>query len=204
MAYQDWVSLVNDSVQAIGAGAVLNTAATATISPTTGVGVTADVAVMPAASSPGGWDVGMAIRYTARGYITTVATSGTLTFLLAANKTNNGTYTTLATTAGITTGTTVLTGLQWKLEAVTRCTAVASAGNTLSTQGELTIMNNVTAPTLNAQTNGVLLVAAMPNVTGESAAAIDLTQVQGLCLRCTQATSTCTVQLTSWLVEQLN
>lgn len=203
MAYQDWVNLVNDSPQAIGAGTALNTAATATLSPAAGGG--ADVASLAAGAQPGGFYPGMAIRFTARGYLTTTATSTTATLFLAARAGNTGsTYVTLATTAGITTGTTVLTGLQWKLEAVSRVTAVAASGNTISTQGEFTILNNVTAPSLNAATNGVLLVAALPNVTGETAAAVDTTQLQGLSMRGTLAGANATVQLTQWIVEQLN
>ena len=49
MAYQDWVSLLNDGLQANAAGAVLNTAATATISP---VGGTSAFGTPPAGSSP--------------------------------------------------------------------------------------------------------------------------------------------------------
>jgi len=203
VAYQDWVAIANDSPQGMGAGAVLNTAATATISPVTGI--PSDVAAVAGAASPGGWYPGMAVRYTARGYLTTTATSTTATFLLASRVANAGsTFVTLATTAGITTGTTVLTGLQWALHGISRCTAVATSGNTISTQFELTIMNNVTAPSLNAATNGVLLVACGPNVSGETAAAVDTTQLQGLGLRATLAGANATVQLTQWVVETLN
>jgi hypothetical protein len=202
--YQDWVNLLNDSPQAAGAGAVLNTATTATLSAVTGQANALQPAAVPGGSFPGGFQVGTLFRYTARGFITTVATAGTLTFLLAAMLGNSGAFTTLATTAAIGTPASAITGFQWKLEGTSRCTAVASSGNTISTQGEFTVPNNVTAPTLNAATNGVQLVAPLPATSGETAAAVDTTQTQGLCLRCTQATSTCTVQLTQWIVEQLN
>jgi hypothetical protein len=202
--YQDWVNLLNDSPQGSGAGAVLNTATTATISPVTGLATALQPAVVPGASFPGGFQVGTLFRYTARGFLTTTATSTTATFFLAADKGNNGTFTTLATTAAITTGTTVLTGLQWILMAVSRVTAVATSGNTISTQGELKIQNNATAPTLNAATNGVALLAPMPAASGETAAAIDTTQLNGLALRATLAGANATIQLTQWIVEQLN
>ena len=202
MAYQDWVSLINDSSQAIGAGAVLNTAATATISPV--AGGTADVASVAAGAQPGGWYPGMLVRYTARGFITTVASSGTLTFSLAARVGNTGAvYVPLATSAALTTGTTVLTGLQWTLRGLSRCTAVATSGNTISTQAELDLATNVTAPTLVTPPVNLIRLP-MPSASGETAAAVDTTQLQGLSMRCVQATSTCTIQLTQWVVEGLN
>lgn len=204
MSDQNWVSLLSPQTpHGSGAGTALSTAATATISPALGSG--GDVAQVNPEGQFQGWDPGLLIRVTARGYLTTTASSTTATFLLASRVGNTGsTYVTLATTAGITTGTTVLTGLQWKLEALIRCTATATSGNTVSTQGELTVMNNVTAPSLNAATNGVLLVASMPNVTGETAAAVDTTQLQGLSLRATLAGANATIQLTQWLAEALD
>lgn len=198
MTSQNWVSLLQ-SPQAVwsGPGATLSTATTATLSPTPTPN-TADYNVFVPAGS---LMVGTLIRVTARGYLTTVATSGTLTFFLAANLGNTTTtsYVTLATTAALTTGTTVLTGLQWDLRALIRCTAVATAG-TLATQGELRVGTNVTAPTLiTPPVNEIKL--PMPSASGETAATVDTTQTQGIALRCTQATSTCTVRCTQWLVE---
>lgn len=204
MAYQDWVSLVNDGLQANAAGAVLNTAATATISPVGGTSAFGDGASVAGGALPGGWYPGMLVRYTARGFLTTVASSGTLTFTLAARLGNTGsTYVTLASSAALTTGTTVITGLQWELRGLSRCTAIASSGNTISTQGALYLATNVTAPTLVTPPVNVIKLP-LPSASGETAAAVDTTQLQGLSLRCAQATSTCTVQLTQWLVEGLN
>lgn len=204
MSYQEWVSLIVPSTpQATGAGTVLNTATTATLSPVTGG--SADVAQVNSEGAFQGWSVGMLILVIARGFITTTTTSTTATFLLAARVGNTGaTYVTLATTAGITTGTTALTGIQWKCEALIRCTNVATSGNTVATQGELTLTNNATAPTINAVTNAVQLQAGLPAVSGETNAAVDTTQIQGLSLRGTLAGANATVQLTQWLVESLN
>ena len=203
MADQDWVSLLPQGDQSPfqGPGTLLNTATTATISPMP-TGATADYN-KPMLSQD--WRVGKLLEVWARGFITTTASSGTLTFFLATNIDNTGTtYVTLATTAAITTGTTVSTGLQWQLNGLIRCTAVATSGNTLSTQGMFTVLNNTTAPTLNAQTNGVMLCAPMPAASGETAAAVNTMRTQGIALRCTQVTSTCSVQCTQWIIKMLN
>jgi hypothetical protein len=206
VASQSWVSLLNPaSPQASGAGAALSTATTATISPVLGGAAVAD----PAQVQPGGqglplsWYAGLLIRVTARGYITTTATSTTATFLLAARAGNTGsTFVTLVTSAGLATGTTAYTGIQWMLHALIRCTNVATSGNTTGTEGEMTFnANPATAQTLNTATAGVNLY--LPNASGETAAAIDTTQLQGLSMRATLAGANATIQLTQWLVEAL-
>lgn len=211
MSSQSWVSLLNPaSPQSSGAGTALNTAATATISPVTGLSTTADVAVVNAASQPLGWYPGLLIRVTARGYLTTTATSTTATLFLAANKGNTGTFVTLASLPGITTGTTVLTGVQWKLEALIRCTAVAVSGNTVSTQGEFGLLGVSTTPAqepnpvLFAGIQSLVSTIPMPPTSGETAAAVDTTQLNGISMRGTLAAANATVQLTQWLVEALD
>jgi hypothetical protein len=205
MGSQNWVSLLNPaSPQASGAGTALTTATTATISPVTGSG--ADVAQVQAPGPyPGAWYDGLLVRVTARGYITTTSTSTTATFLIASRVGNTGsTYVTLATTAGLATSTTAITGAQWKLEALIRCTATpATSGNTVSTQGEMYISQNPsTSQTINTASAGVNLY--LPNASGETAAAIDTTQLQGISMRATLAGANATVQLTQWLVEALD
>jgi len=200
MANQNWVSLLQPPQHLwSGAGTVMNTATTATLSPRPTPNTPDYNAFVPA----GGLSQGTLIRVTARGFLTTVASSGTLTFFLGSNIGNTATtYVTLATTAALTTGTSVITGLQWDLRALIRCTAIATSG-TLATQGELRVGTNVTAPTLvTPPVNEIKL--PMPSASGETAATVDTTQTQGIALRCTQVTSTCTVQLTQWAVEQLN
>jgi hypothetical protein len=204
MSNQTWVSLLNpSSAQASGAGAALSSASTATLSPTTGLG--SDVAQMQPAGLPYGFYAGGKIRVFAQGFITTTGTSTTWTMLLAARVGNTGsTYVTLATTAGIATGTGTLTGVQWSLWGVIRCTSVATSGNTLSTQGYLQFTNNATAPSIGATTNGVQLSAGLPAASGETAAAVDTTQLQGISVRGTLAGANATVQLTQWLAEALD
>lgn len=204
MSNQTWVSLINpSSAQASGAGTALNSATTATLSPVTGLG--SDVAQMQPAGLPYGWYAGGKVRITAQGFVTTTGTSTTLTVLLAARVGNSGsTYVTLATTAGIATGTGTLTGLQWQLFAIVRCTGVATSGNTVSTQGFFTIPNNATAPSIGATTNGVQLTAGLPSASGENAAAVDTTQLQGISLRATLAGANATIQCTQWLAEALD
>jgi hypothetical protein len=197
VASQNWVSLLQPPQNVwSGAGTALSTAATATISPLPTPNTADYNAFIPAGSLM----VGTLIRVTARGFLTTTGTSTTATVFLGSNIGNTGTtYVTLATAAGLTTGTTVLTGLQWTLRALIRCTLVATAG-TLATQGELILGTNVTAPTLvTPPVNSIML--PMPSASGETAATVDTTQTQGIALRCTQATSTCTVRVTQWMVE---
>lgn len=209
MSYQEWVSLITPStVQGSGPGATLNTATTATISPVTGA--SSDVAQVNVEGAFQGWQAGMIIRITGRGYMTTTTTSTTATFLLAARVGNAGsTYVTLATTPGITTGTTALTGIQWKCEALIRCTNVATSGNTVSTQGEIGFQGLTTAPALPSPVlltgaASVALAVPMPAASGETAAAVDTTQIQGLSLRATLAGANATIVNTQWLVEALN
>ena len=200
MASQNWVSLLQPPQHLwSGAGTVMNTATTATLSPRPTPNTPDYNAFVPA----GAFYQGMLIRVTARGFITTVATSGTLVFSLASNIGNTATtYVTLAATAALTTGTAVITGLQWDLRALIRCTSVATSG-ALATQGELRVGTNVTAPTLvTPPVNEIKL--PMPSASGETSATVDTTQTQGIALRCVQTTSTATVQLTQWLVEQLD
>lgn len=206
MPNQYWRGFLNQGKAWSGAGTLLNSAATATISPQPSSNY--DFPIQNG-GLPYGWYDGLILDVEARGWITTTTTSGTLTFFLAANTTNGTgtTYTTLATTAGITTGTTALTGLQWWFKGAIRCIGIASSGNTVSTQGELRIINNATAPSLNAATNAVTLTATMPNVSGETSAAINTAGASpplGIALRCTQATSACSVQLTQWYIDARN
>lgn len=200
MAGQQWVSLLTpNNPQAHGAGAALSTATTATLSPTRGD--TGDVAQVNAEGQYQGWHIGLPIRYTAQGFITTVATAGTLTFLLAARVGNAGaTYITLATTAAINTPAAANTGIQWELTGFSRCTNVATSGNTISSMFKL-VIGALAAQTILTATANVVVFG--PNASGETAAAVDTTQLQGLSLRCTQVTSTCTVQLSQWFAETL-
>src|SRR5262245_37513747 len=107
-------------------GTSLTTATTATISPQ--ATSAKDFQVPGSLFYPG-----MVLRCTAWGFLTTTATSTTATIFIAAG----ATPTTLCTPVGITTSTTVMTGLQWWWESIHRCTAIASSGNTFLSQGRL-------------------------------------------------------------------
>lgn len=207
MSYQEWISLITPSTPyGSGPGATLNTATTATLSPVNGTlsSNTADVAQVNSNGSFQGWQTGMQIRVTARGYVTTTTTSTTLTFLLASRLGNTGSaYVTLATSIGVATSTTAITGAPWVLHALIRCTGVATAGNTVSTQGEMVISQNpATAQTINTGSAAVNL--WLPSASGETAAAVDTTNLQGISLRGTLAGANATVVCTQWVVEALN
>lgn len=199
MTNQNWVSLLTPYQAAwTGAGTAYSGAATGTISPTP----TPNTADYNAYVTAGGFYPGMLIRVLARGYLTTTGTSTTATWLLGSNIGNTGTtYVTLATTTGLTTGTGAIIGLQWKLEALIRCTAVATSG-TLNTQGELSFTTAVPAAPAAIAANTMTL--PMPNISGETAATVNTLQTQGIALRCTMAAANATVGCTQWLVEALN
>ena len=199
MTSQNWVSLITpDTIQGSGPGATLNTATTATLSPVTGSA--ADAAQVNPPGAYQGWAVGDLIRVCGRGYVTTTATSTTMTILLASRVGNAGTtYVTLATSAGVATGTGALTGLPWQIDGLIRCTNVATSGNTVSSQFTMWLQNSASPAVATA--NCVMISA--PNASGETAAAVDTTQIQGLSLRGTLAGANATVVCTEWLVEAL-
>ena len=198
MASQNWVSLLNPAQNVwSGAGTTLNTAATATISPRPTPNTADYNGFVPA----GGFYPGMLIRVLARGFLTTTGTSTTATWFLASNIGNTGTtYVTLATSTGLTTGTGAITGLQWKLEALIRCTLVATSG-TLATQGELSFTTSVPGGPAAIAANTMTL--PLPNISGETAATVDTTQTQGIALRATLAGANATISCTQWVLEAL-
>jgi hypothetical protein len=209
MAGQYWVSLLNPGLASSGPGALYTEGiSTAVLSPQTSV-ANQDYAVAQAGGQPLGWYQGWLIRVTARGFVTTNTTTGTLTISLRANK-NNATApasnVVLATTVGLTTGTTAVTGIQWEVEALIRCTTVASSGNTVSAQGAWTLFNSGAAVPANPLTlaSSTALDFPMPNASGETAAAVDTTQPQGIQLCATGTASSGSIQCTQWLVEALN
>ena len=208
MANQQWVSLINGaSTRATGPGTTLSASATtATISPTQAGALTADVAVVNPDGYPGGWYPGMLIRVTARGFVNTGGTTSNLSWLLTANVGNTGgTYKTLATTTTLALGTGSLTGLQWELDALIRCSAISQTAGTLLTQGAVKMTNAVpSSPSLATPTvNGLIL--PMPNISGEtSIASVDTSQVSGIGLRATLSAAFGAVACTQWLVEALD
>lgn len=206
MASQQWVSLLNGgSTRATGPGTTLNTATTATISPCQAGALTADVAVVNPDGYPLGWYGGFLIRVTGRGFVNTGGTTSNLSWLLTANVGNSGgTYKTLATTTTLALGTGSVTGLQWTLKALIRCSAVSQTAGTMTTQGDVILPNAVPGAPL-ALTTANTLILPMPNISGEtSMATVDTTQVTGIGLRATLSAAFGTVACTQWLVEALD
>ncbi|HSZ38473.1 MAG TPA: hypothetical protein VK817_00800 [Trebonia sp.] len=209
MANQQWVTLVNSgSPRASGAGTTLSASATtATISPTQAQALTADVATVNPDGQPLGWQVGMLIRVSARGFVNTGGTTSNLSWLLTANKGNSNSYQTLATTTTLALGVGSVTGLQWELDALIRCTAVntqASAVGACSTQGSVKLPMAVPgAPVALGTGNAIIL--PMPNISGEtSLATVDTSVVTGIGLRATLSAAFGAVACTQWLVEALD
>jgi hypothetical protein len=208
MAGQQWVSLINAaSPRVSGAGTALaSSASTATISPCQAGALTADVATVNPDGQPLGWYAGLLIRVTARGYVNTAGTTSNLSWALAANKGNSsGWYgTNLAATTTLALGAGSLTGLQWDLKALIRCTAVSQTAGTLATQGEVDIVMAVPGAPVSLGT-GNLIRLPMPNISGETSyASVDTTQITGIGLRATLSAAFGTVACTEWLVEALD
>jgi hypothetical protein len=195
MPVQYWTSLLNQGVPwQTNVGTALSTATTATISPQ--AATTKDFAV------PANYlYAGSTLRIYARGFITTTTTSTTWTMFLGTNINNAGTYVTLATTAGITTGTTAATGLPWWLTAIMTCTAVGSTGNTVVTQGTLFVQSTAAQPALSGTSN--ILHFGLPAASGLTSAAVDTTSPQGIGLRATLAGANATVQCTNFDIEAM-
>lgn len=188
MAQQTWVQLLNAGAPwQTTVGTSLTTGTTATISPQSAGG---NDFTLPANF----FYPGLAIRVTARGFLTTTSTTTTAAWLLSANTT---TYT-LATTGNLNTGTGAITGIQWELNALIRCTAIGSSGNTLSTQGAVHLPANTSAPTVGTA-NGIIL--PMPNASGETATAVNTTIALGMTLRATLGAANATIQCTEFLLE---
>jgi hypothetical protein len=206
MAGQQWVSLINaGSVRATGPGTTLATSATtATISPCQAGALTADVATVNPDGYPLGWYAGLLIRVTARGFVNTAGTTSNLSWLLTANQGNSNSYKTLATTTTLALGTGSVTGLQWELDALVRCSAVSQTAGTALTQGSVKMPLAVPGAPLSLATANCLILP-MPNISGEtSLATVDTTQVTGIGLRATLSAAFGTVACTQWLVEALD
>lgn len=205
---QNWVSLINPaSIRATGPGTTLSASATtATISPCQAGALTSDVAVVNPDGYPYlGWQAGMLIRVTARGFVNTGGTTSNLSWLLTANQGNAGsTYKTLATTTTLALGTGSVTGLQWELDALIRCSAVSQSAGTVLTQGSVKLPLAVPGAPLSLATANELILP-MPNISGEtSMATVDTTQVTGIGLRATLSAAFGAVGCTQWLVEALD
>ena len=183
MSAQGWVSMLNDQWQ-IGAGTVLNTAATATISPQ-------NTSAKDYLITPYEWRVNKVLKVYASGQVSSGGTASNLTIFLAAG----ATPTTLSTSPAVALGTGSITNAPWHLWARLRCLAVQSTGNTLETEGTI-VLGNTAAPAF-ATANAVLIDLPLTN------AAIDLSTSAAIMLRATLSAAfgaiTCqTFLVTSW------
>ncbi len=136
MAQQSWVNLLNaGSPWQTAQGTSLTTAATATVSPQA---PTTQDFVLPGQPNGLQWYVGMQLRLRARGNMSSGGTTTSLTVFPAIGV--SGTLgTALCTTPAIVLGATTLTTLVWTLESDITCTALGSTGNTLISDGMLTM-----------------------------------------------------------------
>jgi hypothetical protein len=176
------------------AGTALTTATTATISPQPAGPVDFSVGTQYLYH-------GASFRLTADGILTTTATSTTATIFAAAGTTP----TMLCTPVGVTTGTTVVTGIAWHWESYHTITAVAGSGNTVSSWGRLTLFNLGAAlpgnPIALTATPGMSLAA--PNSAGETLAAINTSVAMPIVMRGTLAAANATIQCNRFWIEHL-
>jgi hypothetical protein len=193
MASQSWMNLLNAGVPwQTTAGTVLNTAASATISPQ--VATTQDF-VLPGQPNGLQWYPGMVLRIIARGTLASGGTTSTLTVFLACGA--SGTLgSTLSTTAGIVLGTGSITAQPWKLEAHVGCTAIGTSGNTLSTEGEL-IFGDTATPAFGTAN---VVISALPLT---ALAFNTYTAGTALGLRATLSAAFGSILCNQFLIEQL-
>lgn len=144
---------------------------------------------------------GATLRLFASGFLTTTATSTTATIFAAAG----ATPTTLCTPPGITTGTTVLSQLQWAWESWHTVTGIASSGNTISSFGRLQLYSQGAAvpanPSALTALSGLHLPA--PATGGDTLAAVNTAAAMPIMLRGTLAGANATIQCNRFIVEHL-
>jgi len=184
MPKQTWSGLLNDGAPwQTTQGTVLSTAATATISP--------QAATTQDWQMPGQlWYPGAVLEVLARGIYTMGSTATNFTFTLLAGAT------TLATT-GAFAATVTQTNQPWKLEALIRCIGYGSSGNTLETQGEVTLSVAATPFTVRFP---------LPLTNGPTVAAVDTTIAKIMPLQATlsQVTGSPTIKCTQYLLKAIN
>jgi hypothetical protein len=204
MPQQSWVGLLSPAAPIAGAAYTVS-ATIATLSPVMGSGADAAQVAAPSPYS-GSWTTTLLIRFTARGFITTTTTAGTLAFSLAARVGNAGSTYVPITGAHSTLNsyaTAATTGIPWVLHGLARCTQIATSGNTVAVQAEMFISAlPASAQTIATASAGVNL--SLPSASGETLTAVDTTQIQGLSLRCVGSAASGTVQCTQWLVEGMS
>jgi hypothetical protein len=186
MPSQYWESILNGGAPwQTTAGSALATATTATISPQA---PTAKDFTLP---TPW-WEVGKVVRVKARGIVSSGGTGSNLTVFLAAGSGP----TTLASTAAIALGTGSVSNMPWRLEALIRCIALGSSGNTLETGGELLWETSVT-PAFGTANTGIAPLA-------DTSAALDTTSAMPLLLRATLSAAFGSITCQQFLLEAVN
>lgn len=194
MPVQYWESLLNAGAPwQTTAGTVLNTAATATIS--------------PQSAGPNDFTLpanyfypGCVIKVTALGYLSSGGTASNLTVWLAGGV--SGTLgTILASTPAVALGTGTIVGVPWRLEALIQCTAIGSSGNTLLTNGSMWFPN-VTAPAF-ATANGVAIGLPGGAVAG-TAVALSTITAQSIGLRASLSAAFGAILCSQFLLEALD
>jgi hypothetical protein len=142
MAQQTWTNLLNWGVPwQTSVGTAVATAATATISPQA---AGSQDFVLPTQSTGTQFYEDMTLKLEANLNISSGSTASNLTLLIACGA--SGTLgTTLCTTSAMALGTGSLAGLEATLSATIRCIGVGSSGNTLSTEGLITVQTSTAA-----------------------------------------------------------
>ena len=192
---QYWSSLVNPGAPwQTASGTVLNTAATATVSPEGAGGTGDDPQVLT-------WWQGMVVRIRARGIYTMGSTATNATFALFASATGTAAAsgTSLATTGALALPVSV-TGFWWRMQADIQCRAIAQGTATASlyTHGELLIQTATPSGT-----TGNMQVWPMPATSGPTAGNADTTVAHtlGLVATLSQAVGTPSVTCTQFMAE---
>jgi hypothetical protein len=198
MGYQNWVNQLNAGPPwQNNSGTALATATTATLTP------------QPDCFTNQPFQQGQNFRITAWGILTTTTTSSGITVFLA-SKTSASSFVTLCTASSLTTGTTALTGIQWRCEATIAIGSVAASGTTVLSTALMTygvvVASTPTLPpspqTLTASATGLNMY--MPASGGQSGAAVDTTQAQAFVIRATSTVAGPSIQCTSFILEQLS
>jgi len=192
-----WGQLLNwgGPWQSSAAGTALTTAVTATIS--------------PQATGPKDFSIptsylyqNATLRVTANGILTTTATSTTATIFLGAGSAP----TNILTAPGITTGTTVITGIPWWWTSWHTIINVATSGNVINSWGWLELGNSGAAlianPVALTATPGMTL-PCPPSGGQTTGSGPDTTVALPIMLRGTLAGANATIQCQNFLVEHL-
>lgn len=197
MASQSWANLLNAGPPwQTAQGTQLATAATAVISPrATGP----QDFILPGQPNGLQWYQGMQLRVRARGNAASGGTTSSLTVAPAIGPSGGATglTTPLCTTAAVVLGATTLTSLMWRLEADITCTAVASSGATLVSDGVMMISDTAVPALVTANTVTIPLpwAATSFNV---------YTTGTAIALNATLSAAFGSIQCNRFTVEQLN